>query len=73
MKEYTSIPLYKKHMYAVQVQVCYTSKVAGPKAHNITYVNSSPQTQGECETNLKLLTKVRRRPLGCDLVKISAS
>ena len=60
-------------MCAVQVRVyCkyvfYTRNLGGPKAHN-----NPPQTQGECETNLRLLTKVRRHPLGCDLVKISAS
>ena len=57
----------------VQVQVCYTSNLVGPKAHNIIYVNSPPQTQGRCETNLRLSTKSRVRPLGSDLVKISAS
>ena len=57
----------------VQVQMCYTSKVTGPKAHNIIYINSPPQTQGGCETSLRLSTKSRVRPLGSDLVKISAS
>ena len=57
----------------VQVQVCYTSKVTGPKAHNIIYINSSPQTQGGCETSLRLSTKSQVHPLGSDLVKISAS
>ena len=57
----------------VQVQVCYTSNLVGPKAHNIIYVNNPPQTQGGCETNLRLSTKSRARPLGSDLVKISAS
>ena len=57
----------------VQVQVCYTSNLVGPKTHNIIYVNSSPQTQGGCETSLRLSTKSRVRPLGSDLVKISAS
>ena len=57
----------------VQVQVCYTSKVIGPKAHNIIYINNPPQTQGGCETSLKLSTKSRVHPLGSDLVKISAS
>ncbi|KAL4628280.1 hypothetical protein ACB092_05G225800 [Castanea dentata] len=41
--------------------------------HNTIHVNSPPQTQGGCETNLRLSTKVRKRPLGCDLVKIAAS
>ena len=57
----------------IQVQVCHTSKVIGPKAHNIIYINSPPQTQGGCETSLKLSTKSRMRPLGSDFVKISAS
>ena len=39
----------------------------------LKHVNIPPQTQGGCETNLRLSTKVRRRPLGCDLVKISTS
>ena len=60
-------------MCAVQVRVCYTSNLTGLKAHNIIYVNSPPQTQGGCETSLRLLTKSRVRPLGSDLVKISAS
>ena len=65
-------------MSAVQVRVqyknvCYTSNLVGPKAHNTIHVNSLPQTQDGCETNLRLSTKVRRRPLGCDLVKISTS
>ena len=42
-------------------------------ADNLLHVNSLSQTQGGCETNLRLSTKVRRRPLGCDLVKIFAS
>ena len=53
--------------------VRYTSKQGGPKAHCLLHVNSSSQTQGEYETNLKLSTKARRRSLGCDLMKISAS
>ena len=57
----------------VQVQVCYTSNLAGPKAHNIIYVNSPPQTQGGRETSLRLSTKSRVCPLGSDLMKISAS
>ena len=61
------------NMCAVQVRVCYTSNLARPKTHNIIHVNSPPQTQGGCETSLKLSTKSQRRPLGCDLVKISAS
>ena len=65
-------------MSVVQVRVqynnvCYTSNLVGPKAHNTIHINSPPQTQGSCKTNLRLSTKVRRRPLGCDLVKISAS
>ena len=65
-------------MSAVQVRVqykkvCYTSNLVGPKAHNTIHVNSHPQSQGGCETNLRLSTKVRMHPLGCDLVKISAS
>ena len=60
-------------MCAVQVRVCYTSNLTGLKAHNIIYVNSPPQTQGGCETNLRLSTKSRVRPLGSDLVKISTS
>ena len=67
--------LYRRHKCAVQVK-CSTSKVIrpkGPKAHNIIYINSPPQTQGGCETSLRLLTKSRVRPLGRDLVKISAS
>ena len=58
---------------AVQVRVYYTSNLARPKAHNTIHINSLPQTQGGCETNLRLSTKVRRRPLRCDLVKIFAS
>ena len=57
---------------AVQECVLYNNLV-GPKAHNTIHVNSLPQTQDGCETNLRLSTKVRRRPLGCDLVKISTS
>ena len=53
--------------------MCSTSKQGGPKAHNLLHVNSPPQTQGGCETNLRLSPKARRRPLGCDLVKISTS
>ena len=53
--------------------MCYTSKVTGPKAHNIIYINSPLQTQDGCETSLRLSTKSRVRPLGSDLVKISAS
>ena len=58
--------LYRRHKCAVQVQVCYTSKVIVPKAHNIIYINSPPQTQGGCETSLRLSTKSRVRPLGSD-------
>ena len=32
--------LYRRHKCVVQVQVCYTSKVTGPKAHNIIYINN---------------------------------
>ena len=39
LKEYTSLPLYRRHMCAVQVQVCYTSNLIGPKVHNIIHVN----------------------------------
>ena len=53
--------------------VCYTSNLVGPKSHNTIHINSPLQTQGGYETNLKLSTKVRRHPLECDLVKISAS
>ena len=53
--------------------MCYISNLVVPKAHNTIHINSPLQTQGGCETNLRFLTKVRRRPLGCDLVKISAS
>ena len=53
--------------------VCYTSNLVGPKAHNTIHINNPSQTQGRCETNLRLSTKVRKRPLGYDLVKISAS
>ena len=60
-------------MCVVQVRVCYTSNLTGLKTHNIIYVNSPPQTQGGCETNLRLSTKSRVRPLGNDLMKISAS
>ena len=65
-------------MSAIQVRVqyknvSYTSNLVGPKAHNTIHINSSPKTQGGCETNLRLSTKARRCPLGCDLVKISAS
>ena len=67
-----SMPLYRRHMCVVQVK-CSTKNLVGLKAHNIINVNSPPQTQGGCETNLRLSTKVRRHPLGCDLVKISAS
>ena len=59
-------------MCAVQVK-CSTSNLVGPKAYNIIYVNNPPQTQGGCETNLRLSTKSRVRPLGSDLVKIFAS
>ena len=53
----------------------YTSNLTRPKAHNIIYfnINSPPQLQGGCETNLRLPTKSRVRLLGRDLVKISAS
>ena len=65
-------------MCAVQVRVWYknvyyTSNLVGPKAHKSIYVNSPPQTHGGCETNLRLSTKSRRHPLGCDLVKISTN
>ena len=60
-------------MCAVQVRVCYTSNLAGLKAHNIIHVNSPPQTQGGCETNLRLSTKSRKCLFGSDLVKIFAS
>ena len=65
-------------MCVVQVRVsykrvCYTSNLGGTKAHNTIHVNSPPQTQVGCETNLRLSTKSRRHPLGCDLMKISAS
>ena len=50
--------------------MCYTSNLGGPKAHNTIHINSPPQTQDGCETNLRLSTKVRKRLLGCDLVKI---
>ena len=53
--------------------VCYRSKQGGSKAHNLLHVNSPPQTQGGCETNLTLSTKERMHPLGCDSVKISVS
>ena len=78
MRKYTLVPYiggisvrYKSSV--VQVQVCYTSKVIGPKAHNIIYINSPPQTQGGCETSLRSSTKSRVRPLGSDLVKIFAN
>ena len=78
VKEYTWVSLYRRHMCAVQVRVyymnvCYTSNLVGPKAHNTIHVNNPPQTQGGCETSLRLSTKSRKRPLGCDLVKISTS
>ena len=38
----------------IRGRVCSTSKQGGPKAHNLLYVNSPPQTQGGCETNLRL-------------------
>ena len=50
-----------------------TSKQGKPKAYNLLHVNSPSQIQGACETNLRLLIKAQRRPLGCDLVKIFAS
>ena len=61
--------------------MCGTSNLTGPKAHNIIYpynipiiyINSPPQTQGGCETNLRLSIKSRVRLVGSDLVKISAS
>ena len=34
--------------------MCSTSKQGGPKAHNLLHINSPPQTQGGCETNLRL-------------------
>ena len=61
------------NMCVVQVRVCYTSNLARPKAHNIIHVNNPPQTQGGCETSLKLSTKSRVRLLGSGLVKISGS
>ena len=54
-------------------KVYCTSNLTGPKAHNIIYINSPPQIQGGCETNLRLSTKSQVRLLGSDLVKISAS
>ena len=51
----------------------HTSKAVGTKAHNIIYINSPPQTQGGCETSLRLSTKSRVRLLGSGLVKISGS
>ena len=46
MRKYTSEPYiggisvrYKQSV--VQIQVCYTSKVTGPKAHNIIYINKN--------------------------------
>ena len=53
--------------------VCYTSKQSGSNAYNLLHLNSPPHTQGKCETNLRLSTKARRRPLICDLVKIFTS
>ena len=53
--------------------VYYTSNLVRSKAHNTIYINSLPQTQGGCETSLRLSTKSRRPPLECDLVKISES
>ena len=59
--------------------MCRTSMCAiqvnkvGLKAYSLLHVNNPPQTQGGCETNLRLSTKVRKHPLGCDLVKISVS
>ena len=43
------------------------------KSTALLHFNSCPQTQVGYETNMRLLTKARRRPLGCDLVKIYAS
>ena len=65
-------------MCVVQVRVsykrvCYTSNLVWTKAHKTIHVNNPPQTQGGCETSLRLLTKSQVRPLGSDLVKISAS
>ena len=70
--------IYMSAFY-IEDKVCNTSKCAiqvnkvglKPTYPNIRY--SPPQTQGGCETNLKLSTKVRRHPLGCDLVKIFVS
>ena len=62
--------------FYIEGKLCNTSKCAiqvNKVSLKPTYPNSPPQTQGGCETNLRLSTKVRRRPLGCDLVKISAS
>ena len=78
MRKYTSMSYIRgisvRYKWSVvQVQVCYTSKVTRPKTHNIIYINIPPQTQGGCETSLRLSTKSRVRPLRSDLVKISAS
>ena len=53
--------------------MCYIRNLGGPKVHNTVQVNSPPQTQGGCETNLRLSTKAQKRPLECDFVKIFAS
>ena len=59
--------------------MCSTSMCAiqankvGLKPTALLHFKSHPQTQGGYETNLRLLTKARKRLLGCDLVKIYAS
>ena len=60
-------------MCTVQVSICSTIICAIQVIWLGLKPISPPQTQGGCETNLRLSTKVGRRPLGCDLVKISAS
>ena len=60
-------------MCAIQVsELCKINK-SGPKAHSQLHVNKPPQTQGGCDTYLRLSTKARKRPLRCELVKIYAS
>ena len=43
-------------MYSTSLCVIQVNKVGGGgfKAHNLLHVNSPPQTQGGCETNLRL-------------------
>ena len=53
--------------------VCYTNKQDKPKAYSLLHASSPSQAQSGCETNLRLSTKAQRRPLGCNLVKISSS